>query len=441
MFLRIYKRRKPETDSQLSNGTVRKTDPFIYLVILMMVIFRLVITLMEPYRIDMGGYLAWSNYLAMNGPAGIYSRYHIVYAPFYLYLLWLSGILADYFGLSAHAHIYLIKLWSVIFEAIGAVIIFRMARRAGKRTAGIAAASCYSLNPAVFMNSSVWGQFDSIPATMLLDSIYFLVHEKRNTGALLFLAAVLTKPQSGLLAPIVLYLYFRDFRFDRKCVAALVSVLAAGVGIYLAVVLPFYEPTDLCGTAVPAFLDPFWWLFDHYLSSMEDYPFATANGFNFWTLAGGQIQEDSLPFLGLTYKSWGYILLLLSAVYVFFLMYKGKGSVMAVIYCSYLILFSAFMFMTRMHERYLLPAVIFIVTAAAYERIHIPAAVLTSLCVFVNQLVIYIISFKDVYWLSRWDTTAVLFALATMATYILAMANGYRMFVQKKPCERGLLNT
>ena len=95
---------------------------------------------MEPYAIDMGGYLAWSRYLANNGPAGIYSSYHIVYAPFYLYFLWLSGLIAKAFGLPFHLHIYLIKLWAVIFEAFGAWLIFRMAVRAGRRNAGMVAA-------------------------------------------------------------------------------------------------------------------------------------------------------------------------------------------------------------------------------------------------------------------------------------------------------------
>ncbi|HOK43690.1 MAG TPA: hypothetical protein PLD49_08500 [Thermoclostridium caenicola] len=388
---------------------------------------------MEPYAIDMGGYLAWSRYLANNGPAGIYSSYHIVYAPFYLYFLWLSGLIAKAFGLPFHLHIYLIKLWAVIFEAFGAWLIFRMAVRAGRRNAGMVAALCYLMNPGVFMNSSVWGQFDSIPATMLLGVIFLLESGKRNAGALLFLTAVLTKPQSGLLVPIVLYLYFRDFRLDRKGAMRLASGIIAGIGLYLLIVLPFYEPTSLCGTKVPAFLDPFWWLFDLYLKSVQDYPYATANGFNFWTLAGGQIQKDTLPFLGLTYQAWGNILFLFSAVYVFWLLYRARGSGFAVIYGSYLMLFSAFMWITKMHERYLLPAIIFIVLASVFDRMHIPAAILTSLCVFSNQLVIYIISFRKVYWLQRRDPTALCIAAATLITYILAMINGYRCLGKKSP--------
>lgn len=429
---RMHKKEETGTGSQLLKKNNRKGESCL-LIIILVVVFRLVVSLMEPYAIDMAGYLAWSRYLAKSGPAGLYSSFHIVYAPFYQYFLWLSGLLAKLLSLNSFFHGVLIKLWAVLFEGLGAFILFRMAERANRRNFGLMAAFCYLMNPGILFNSSVWGQFDSIPAAMLLAVIYLFELEKRNAAALLFLVAVLTKPQSGLLVPMVIYLYFKDFRLDRKNIGKLASGIIAGIGLYLLIVLPFYEPTKLCGKGVPAFLDPFWWLFDLYSRSIMDYPFATANGFNFWTLVGGQIQKDSLPFLGLTYQTWGTILFLLSAAYIFFLIYKGNGSGKAIIYGSYLMLFSAFMWMTKMHERYLLPAIIFIVLAAVYDRMHVPAAVLTSLCVFANQLVVYIISFRKVYWLPRWDPAALCIAAAALITYAMAMVNGYRWLVKKSP--------
>ena len=114
-----------------------------------------------------------------------------------------------------------------------------MAERAGRRSIGFLAASFYLLNPGVLFNSSVWGQFDSIPATMLLAVIFLFELNKRNAAALLFLVAVLTKPQSGLLVPMVLYLYFKDFKFDWKNIKRLFFGIIAGIGLYLAIVLPF----------------------------------------------------------------------------------------------------------------------------------------------------------------------------------------------------------
>ena len=103
----------------------------------------------------------------------------------------------------------------------------------------------YLVNPGVYINSSIWGQFDSIPATMLIGVIALFEYKKHNLAALLFLIAVLTKPQSGLLLPVVLYLYFKDIRMDLKSFLRLLTGLLSGLVLYYAIVLPFYLPTAL----------------------------------------------------------------------------------------------------------------------------------------------------------------------------------------------------
>ncbi len=410
------------------NGWKEWFIPFLFVIVLL----RLIITCIRPYQIDMSGYLAWSRYLAEHGTATLYSGsgFHIVYAPFYQYCLLITGWIAKALNLTSLIHVYLIKLWSVIFEILGAWLILLLAKKHNRTRTGALAALLYIINPGVFMNSSIWGQFDPIPATMLLGCICLFEHKKPNLGALLFLVAVLTKPQSGLLVPIVLYLYFRDFRLNGQSFKRLAIGLLAGIAVYLAIVMPFYSPTPLAGKGVPSLLDPFYWLLELYTRSLQDYPYATANGFNFWTLAGGQVQPDSYPFLGLTYAAWGFILLAFAVIYIGYLMIRSKGSLQSVIYGSFLILFSAFMFMTKMHERYLLPAIIFCTLAAVWQKKHIPIAALVSTCVFFNQLTLYLISFDDIYWLNRWDSRALIVAAVTLVTYIWAMAQGYYLYVR-----------
>lgn len=397
------------------------------------VFFRLLITAVESYPIDMAGYVAWSNFLADNGPSELYgsSGFHIVYAPFYQYFLWITGEIVRLFSLTDALHAYLIKLWSVGFEFVGAWLILRLSIRMDRLKSGAIAAMLYVMNPGIFINSSIWGQFDSIPATMLLGVILLFESKRPNLAALLFLTAVLTKPQSGLLLPVVLSLYFKNFRFEFKSFRRLLLGLFSGVLLYLAIVMPFYIPTPKAGQ-IPGFLDPFYWLFDLYFRSIQDYPFATANGFNLWTLLGGQIQNDTMPFMGLSYLWWGNILLFLSLAYAFVCLVKGKGDTYALIYFSFLTLFSAFFFMTKMHERYLLPAIIFIMLAAVFDKRHVTTGVLLSLCVFCNHLYLYIISFRNQYWIDRWDTTAILIALLTLVVYVLALVQGYKAFIQGK---------
>ncbi len=412
--------------------SIQYNDKYFFPLLASILLFRLIITFISSYSIDMGGYVAWSKYLTEQGPAELYgsSGFHIVYAPFYQYFLWLTGEIVKLFSLPALLHIYFIKLWSVAFEVLGAFLIFKLSHKVNRTKQGLIIAMVYVLNPGVFINSSVWGQFDSIPATMLLGVLVLFEYKKHNLAALLFLIAVLTKPQSGLLLPVVLYLYFKDFKWDLQFIKRLITGLLSGVFLYLAVVLPFYIPTDK-SSQIPGFLDPFYWLFDLYFRSIKDYPYATANAFNLWTLLGGQIQEDTLPFMGLTYFSWGNILLVLALAYAFFCLFKGKASLYAITYFSFLVQFSAFFFMTKMHERYLLPAIIFIMLASVFDRRHLLTAGLLSLCVFFNHLYLYIISFDERYWLDRWDGLAIFLAAVTLLTYGLALYQGYNSFIKK----------
>lgn len=396
------------------------------------VVFRLFITLIRPYEIDMTGYVTWSHYLASYGPNRFYngSGYHVVYAPFFIYFLWFTGELAQAFSLSTAATAYIIKFWSVLFELLGSFLIIKLAEKHNRLKEGYLAALLYFVNPGVFMNSSVWGQFDSVPAAMLLGVLLLFEYKKPNLGALLFLVAVLTKPQSGLLLPVVLYLYFRDLRLDKHYIRRISTGLLAGIIVYLVIVLPFYSPTEKAGS-MPRFLDPFYWLFDLYFRSIQDYPYATANAFNFWTLAGGQIQPDTMPFLGLSYLWWGNILLAAGIIYAFVCILKSRASFHSVSYFSFLVLFTSFMFMTRMHERYLLPAIIFITVCCMFEKRHLLVAMTLSICVFFNQLYIYIISFDNTYWVDRWDPASLIIAGFTLAVYCVSVFNGYRLFIKR----------
>lgn len=396
-------------------------------------IFRILITCIKPYPIDMSGYVAWSKYLAIYGPSQFYgtSGFHVVYAPFFQYFLWFTGEIANRLSVSTALHAFLIKFWSVLFEFIGAWLILVISEKANKAKAGTIMALIYLINPGIYINSSIWGQFDSIPATMLIGVIALFEYRKHNLAALLFLIAVLTKPQSGLLLPVVLYLYFKEFKLDLKSFIRLIIGLISGLLLYYAIVLPFYLPTSLADK-LPKFMDPLYWLFELYFSSIKDYPYATANAFNLWFLLGGQIQPDNLPFLGLSYFTWGNILMVAGVLYAFTCLIKGKASTYAIAYFSYLVQFGAFFFMTKMHERYLLPAIIFITLASVFEKKHLSLLALISFSVFINHLYLYIISFGEAYWLERWDGLAILFSFFVLLTYILSIYQGYRAFIQPK---------
>ena len=185
------------------------------LVVGITIIVRYLLTLLPSYQVDMGGYSAWSLYLAKVGFDGFYETFHVVYAPAYMYLLWVTGKITTLFSLNLETHVVLIKLWAVLSDLVGGYPHLSDGKRLGKAKLGFILGTVYALNPAVFFNSSVWGQFDSIPATILLGVLYCFTLQRSVTAVILFTLSVLTKPQSAMVLPIVLYLFFRTCFLEK----------------------------------------------------------------------------------------------------------------------------------------------------------------------------------------------------------------------------------
>lgn len=399
--------------------------------ILFIILIRILVTLIPSYKVDMGGYRAWSLYLADRGFKGLYETFHIVYAPAYMYLLWISGKITRLLSLDMGGLEFLIKAWAGLFDILGAYIIYLIAKKYGKQRIGFLLGFIYSINPGVFFNSSIWGQFDSIPATLLLLVVYFFNTRRKAMALIVFTIAVLTKPQSGLLAPLVLIAFFRGFTFrDIKHLKRLLYTFIGGVFIYISSVLPVYDPTPFLKSAqttsfftkaIYQIADLFYWIIHLYRTSINDYPYATANAFNIWTILGGQPVMDTEPFWGLTFSKWGFILLAFALTLATVLFLKKKNSAKALYFSSYLLLFGSFMFATRMHERYLLPALIFITVGIIWDkRLWIPMIIL-SLCVLANHWYLYALSFKNKFWLSNYDKFAMTIAIITLIIMIYSV--------------------
>lgn len=401
------------------NASLSKRN--ILLVITGVLIIRALLTLLPSYQIDMNGYRAWSLYLADHGYAGFYRAFHVVYGPVIPYFLQLSGILAKTFSLSSHAHEYLIKLWAVLSDLAGAVFLYLLGRRRGRMRRGFLLGAAYLLNPAVFFNSSVWGQFDSLSATMLLGALYLMVLGEKSSAVALFVVSILTKPQSAFLAPIIAYLFFAvDFNWRT-----LFSSLIAGGAVYLGLIHPFSDGR------------PVFWLIEHYFKSGGDYPYATANAFNLWTLLGGQTVQDSKPFLGLTFAAWSLIFLALSCLVVFVFLRRRQAHLFSWFFSAYFLALAVFFLGPRMHERYLFPALIFLTALVLWKRAFFLPLVILSGCHLANQCYIYELARKGRYWVPRFDLPASVIAVVTLG--VLLQAVGYLLRNLRLPADQRVM--
>ncbi len=152
---------------------------------------------------DMTSFLIrWYNQLDDHGILISLGRKFSNYTPPYLYLMALatltSGILSK---------VAAIKLISIIFDAYAAWIVFRIIRlRYPDGIMPYLAGSVYFSLPTILINSSVWGQADSIYTAFLLTCVYFLLKEMPLKAVLFFALAVAFKQQALFLAPFLLVL-------------------------------------------------------------------------------------------------------------------------------------------------------------------------------------------------------------------------------------------
>jgi dolichyl-phosphate-mannose-protein mannosyltransferase len=326
-------------------------------------ILRLALSYLPSFDIDMGAWLAWARRMVDFGPSGFYSEtIWTQYPPGFLYWLWFGAKVGWLNEL-------LVKIPIALADILTGLLIWKII---AKRNARFATALfiAYALNPAVVFVGSVWGQIDGILALFLFLSIYLLLEKKNPVLSWVSWAvALLLKPQSLVLLPVLLILSILKFTPKKTLIAAL---FAAGL-IFLGS-LPFFPQDPIFG--LPRLM----------LKMSQHYAFTSLFAFNLWSIIGGMWKPDATEVFGVSYMHWGILLFLLGAfltTYSFFVAKRSKAN-------SYLfagLLFLAFfLFPTRVHERYLFPLFHFLLAAAglAENRILLGLCGISSLVFLIN---------------------------------------------------------
>ena len=287
---------------------------------------------------DMGAYVDWFQTAAEHGVRSFYpAAGWCDYPPFNVYLFWIFGSLANVFsGLGVDAS-NVVKLMPTLFDLATIALIYVFVRKYVPLKQSVLATVVYAFNPAIIYDSAVWGQFDAIYAFFLVLSLMFALKSKPKFAAVFFAVALLTKPQAIPLAPLLIYLIYRKNGFRNLLVS--LGVFTATV---FAVILPF------------EWSDPFTFLKDTYFSSLGGYQYNSVNAFNFWGLFGMWLPEN-----GLFYVGWA-IFGVFAALSLYMLHKKSltlKNWDFLAIYVAFMLLFAFFMWPTRIHERYLFPAI------------------------------------------------------------------------------------
>lgn len=304
----------------------------------------------DAYSTDMSCFKAWSDMIYDNG----ISKFYYVdegngYPPGYMLVLWLMAAFRHLFGIetgSTNAE-YLIKLFPILCDLGAGTVIYLLAKKRFSEGVSLALCAIYVLNPMVVMDSSVWGQVDSVFTLIVLLTCWLCMEQKRIPAYFVFCLGALMKFQTIMFTPILIFtiieqVFLTDFSV-KKMLRDLVGGLSAIAAMFL-----FALPFGL-DVVVPK-----------YMNSLGLFEYCTVNAYNFWAIVQRNWMDQTSKFLFLKCETWGSIAIVaavLLSAFVFFRMKKDKSKYF--LSMAVLIAF-VFLFSVRMHERYLFPGVVLV---------------------------------------------------------------------------------
>ncbi len=372
------------------------------------------------YGPDIGTFSAWAGHAAENLFAFYSPGYFADYPPGYIYILWLVGKLRLLLGFDfgTPPFILLLKLPSMLADIVTAWLLFRLGQRHWNSATALAATALYLFNPAVILNSAVWGQVDGCLTLFLLLGITLLEEHPAGSAAS-FAAALLIKPQALIFAPVpLLWFTSRLLARDRQAFANILVFAGSAVATFCLAILPFSVNQE------PG------WIIAKYGTTLASYPFATLNAFNFFALIGGNFTPTGEHFLFLPYSFWGYAFIALIVLFAAVASLRGREPSRF----PYLPLFlcaSVFVLSVKMHERYLFPALalaLFFYFAGRDRRALVIFAGF-SITQFLNALEVLAFSYRNVYAVPRFDPLLLVVSLANVVFWLLLVWVGYRRYI------------
>lgn len=350
------------------------THMVLFNLILTSLIIRVLISPIDGYYIDVGCFKSWFYTASEYGIREFYQKVWCDYPPFNVYIFWIFGSLAKHLSLFGSPYlIYLIKLPSNLFDLATAYLIFHYLKRNLSLNHGLIGAAVYLFNPATIFNSSIWGQYDAIYTFFTVFSLIAALDLKVVPSLTSYALAVLTKPQAIAFFPILTL--FLLCRCDLK---RIVKALTAFLTTVMVAILPFKWD------------NPISFLLQIYFGGYGQYKYTSLNAMNLWALVGINLQDvqQILPYIN--YHIVGWILFGASTIFILIHIHTKvedkDASNSSIVYATFLIFFSFFMFLTRMHERYLFPAVVLSLLALTYNRKLILISILITATLLVNQV-------------------------------------------------------
>src|SRR6478735_7382457 len=109
------------------------------------------------------------------------------------------------------------------------------------------------------------------------------------------------------------------------------------------------------------------WIIDLFSSTIGEYPYASVNAYNFFSLIGANYKDSSATLLFFSYHTWGLIFIVATTVFSWLIYIKGRSFKYAAL-AALIQISGVFTFASSMHERYLFPAAALALLAYIYLK-------------------------------------------------------------------------
>lgn len=362
----------------------------IWVILALAAVVRLaLVVITEGYESDVACFSAWAFRMADRGPSGFYAPdYFADYPPAYMLVLGFLGKIAQLLSIpyGSKALAVLLSLVPIGCDLGLAFLLYKIGTQNFGPKAGRYFAAFAAFCPPLLYDTGVWKQVDGVLCFLMVLCFWLLSQRRFVWGAAVFGLALAIKPQPLLLGPVLAVCFLqevlrqKDARSVRRAVGTCFAGLAVSLGVVLICALPY------------GFSQGLGWLVEKYTGTVASYPYGSINGFNLIALLGGNWQpQTDLAFGIISWQTLGTVGIVISTLCLVWLAVRGARNGR---FCPLLLAafygVAVFSLAHRMHERYILPAVLLTLAAAARwgDRRLLGAFWTLSLSSLLNQAVV-----------------------------------------------------
>lgn len=403
---------------EIKNGypAERPVKCFLALLIVFAAILRLAVAYMTVHNFDISFYYDW----ATGASADLFGAYENIgnldYPPLFLFPLWITGKLLKLGAVQQFLPFQMIVLkgWQILGD-LAVVLLLYLALRRWNLYAGAGAAALWAVNPAAIVNSSYWGQTDSIMIAFLMAAFWLLTDKRPEAASVVMVLGCLMKFQTLYFLPLFGLGILTQFPW-RRVLWAVLSATGTGLLIFL----PFMARS---GWDLPLRV---------YFGGFASYPGAVLNGFNLYGALGlNFIHVDEMLVGSLSIDVFSCLMLLAAFVVLIYFYFTATEKSFWLL--GFFLIQTIFLFTARMHERYQIPALAFALAACVRHKSRWLAggtALLTAI-VFLNQFMVLDKAFYGMQpesWQLYFDAAMTALSWVNLLLYGATLAAALRIF-------------